>query len=298
MHQEMATSTTQQEMAVITVKNTFLNIKKVAGSGQQRSSSVPRAFKLGDNAWFSDDSTNASDKDTLHTPSDDEEDFPDYCSTCTDDQMDFMQSCEDNCSECCSDRQASSTSQDDADQSKVTVKLSLSDMVTENSEKVRLKLRPSARPFKSVRAPPAEVTSMIASAVTVLSSGMDIVDVQVCDGGMGGTTLIHASSTSTNPDAQWLFTMVKDALLSSAEQSENSYILGYGAQPFNNLDQLSFSANICCMPAAHRDTACWDFYEKGSCPRRATCRWDHPSDADMMRVIIMVKKAAESDALA
>lgn len=286
----------------ITVKNTFLDVKKFDSEPHhtvRRSSSVPRTFKLGDyqsktctDAFLSDDSTNASEKGVPDLPtssswaSDTEEDLHDLCSNCTDDD-DFW----DQCAECSSEHSYGASLQTDDQKSRGKLTLSLSDMVTAESEKVRLKLRPQAVPFKSARAPPAEVAAVIAAAVEVLASGKDILDVQVRDGGMGATTTIMAKTSGDEKDAGLLFSLVKDALLNAAEQSENTYVVGYGNQPFNNLDTLSFSASLCCVPAAHRNTACWCMYEKGFCPRRSTCRWDHPAEIDMMRIIFMVKKA-------
>merc|ERR1719183_1885031 len=102
--------------------------------------------------------------------------------------------------------------------------------------------------------------------------------------------MIVGKSSTPDPDPLWIFSLVKDALLNSAEQSENTYILGYGQQPSNNLDPLSFSTTIGHVPAMHQDTCCWDFYEKGFCARQATCRWDHPAEVDMIRVIVMIQR--------
>merc|ERR1719181_1924368 len=100
-----------------------------------------------------------------------------------------------------------------------------------------------------------------------------------------------AQSSCAEPDPQCVFSLVKSSFLSSAEYSKDTYVLGYGARPFNNLDQLSFSANIAHVPAAHRETACWDYYEKGFCRGYASkqCCWRHPADIDMMRIIVMIK---------
>jgi hypothetical protein len=291
----MPSITTHQDATInITVKNTFLNLKR-AEAPARRSNSVPRAFKL----WVaqccdvqscgksqqvpdSDDSTNASDQGF---PDCSEQQFPDYCSECTD-----------YCSECLDDmdftypaveRWSDESASDDAGKSKVT--LTLDSMVTEES---RTKLRAQARCFKSVRSPPDEVTNLIASAANTLSQGKDIVEVQVQDGGMGGTTMIVGTSLSANPDVQQLFSLVKDTLLNSAEQSDNTYVLGYGAKPFNTLDPLSFSANITSVPVANRSTACWDTYEKGYCRWRSECYCSHPSEADKMRVIVMIRKCS------
>jgi len=281
---------TLQEMPIsITVKNTFLTLSRQVEEPVRRSSSVPRTFKPGvfADCAHSDDSTDASEKDASRKESSeaDSQDFPDWRSDCTDDE--FANPYQDICWDCSS----ADARSDDGNKSRVT--LSLADMVAaEGTEKARCKLKATARPFMSARSPPADVTAVIASAVEVLSCGDDIYDVKVQDGGMGGTTMILAKSSSPDPDPLWIFSLVKDALLNSAEQSENTYILGYGEQPFKNLDQLSFGASIGCVPAAHQDTCCWDFYEKGCCPRFATCRWNHPAETDMMRIIVMIKRGA------
>lgn len=132
--------------------------------------------------------------------------------------------------------------------------------------------------------------TVVASAVEVLSKCDGILGVLVHDGGMGGTTMIVGKLAHASPEAEPVLSRVKDALLHSAEQSENTYILGYGAQPFNNLDNMSFSANIASVP--NDDTACWETYEEGFCARCATCRWDHPSDINQVRVIVMIQKAS------
>lgn len=314
-------NTPHQEAAVsITVKNTFLNIKETKAP-VRRCSSVPRAFKLGGPVgaeWpENDDSTSATD-------STNDKDVPDYCSECTEDQEFYeyysgMSSPTDAADETDKNGKTLSLSDmvsDDADV-KVEVKgkstLSLADMVREGSdeedsglgskfklsladtvtEESRRKLRPCATPFMSKRTPPSEVLALLANAIEVLSCGPDISDVQVQDGGMGGTTVIVANSLRQNPNSQMIFSLVKDAVLTSAEQSENTYIMGYGAQPFKSLDDMSFSMSIGCVPAAHQETACWDTYEKGFCPRCKSCRWDHPADTDIMRVVVMIKAPME-----
>jgi hypothetical protein len=310
----MATKTAQQNSDFsVTVKNTFLDLKrKEEDPTKKRSSSVPCAFKLAyvsleagqlGKVDISDDSTIASDKDISESApipfSDSEEDYPDGCSDCTVDDIDFAYTCV----ECVSDGSFGSPAITDkvtlsiaelevADTSASKVTLTLDDMVKEGAEKVRAKLRAQARPFQSARTPPAEVSALIAKVVSDLSQGPDICDVQVSDGGMGGTTIVQGKSSSSSPNTQVLFALVKDTLLKGAEASECTYILGYGGQAFKNLDSLSFSANISCMPAAHHETACWDTYEKGYCPRRCSCGWTHPDDADTMRLIVMVTKQA------
>jgi len=291
----------------ITVKNTFLSwTKPLEEAPVRRSSSVPRTFKPGCCTvdLISDDSTSASDKDSLSghlrrenfaTASSevDTEDFPDYRSDCTDYDSEFCNPCVATLETSAPQENGSTTDSRRPSTSDNKVTLSLDCMVTAASERVRAKLKTTAKPFKSLlkKTATSEVMTVVSSAVETLSKCDGILGVQVHDGGMGGTTMIVGKSAHAEPDAEWVFSKVKDALLLSAEQSENTYILGYGAQPFNNLDKMSFSANIASVPAAHQDTACWETYEKGFCPRCASCRWDHPSDIDQVRVIVMIQKA-------
>lgn len=284
----------------ITTKNTFVDIKTPKACAlRRRSNSVPRAFKLGESFEIdypeTDASTSASDKDVPDHRSEFTDGSPSECSDENKSLLNLTDMLPEGADASESSKSKSTLSlaemviegedQDDSPNNKV--KLSLVDTVKEES---RRKLRPSARPFMSARTPPNEVLALIANTVEVLSSAQHIVDVQVQDGGMGGTTMIAAKSSSTSPDSQLIFSMVKDAILNSASQSENTYVLGYGAQPFKNLDELSFSMSIACVPAAHQETACWDFYEKGFCHRCATCRWDHPSDTDTMRMIVLINR--------
>jgi len=295
----------------IIVKNTFLTTAKpLLDEPVRRSSSVPRAFKPSNfmvSDSISDALTHASDRDSmsslLRTDS-----VSSFAATCS--ESDFQgiptlcgwdvgrgdENFSNDCSDCADDEsqwasrmESSCASADENPKSRMT--LSLDDMVSKESKRVGVKLKSCAKPFKSVRTPPAEVTTVIANAVEVLSKAVGISSVRVRDGGMGGTTMIVGQSSSSNPDAVWVFALVKDALLDSAKHSENTYIVGYDAQPFHNLDPWSFSANVACMPKTHQDTACWDTYEKGVCPRCSTCRWDHPSGVDQMRVIVMIQKA-------
>jgi len=283
---EMTSTLTHQSKMIditVNVKNTFLDVKREAEEPAKRSSSVPKAFKPGLHStdWHhSDDSTNASDKDVTEpmqsTASDSEHDFPDCCSDCTEDNDGFE----------CPPPPPPAIFQ------KRPLKLTLDDMVARGQPNERQKLKASAKPFQSVRAPPTEVTAVISNAAKVVSSVPGVLDVQVNDGGMGGTTMIVAEVSNSHADIHCLLSVAKDSLLKSAADSENTYVFGYGGHAFNHLDDTSFSAKVVCVPVAHRSTACWDTYEKGRCPRFGKCRWDHPAEMDMIRLIVMVKRRA------
>jgi hypothetical protein len=290
------------------VKNTFLVLEGDISKRfpeTRRSSSVPRVFKpAGGSSDVNSPRSVASTKDT------EKEICPSICS-----DTDYQETSS-NCSDCTASPSVSSVgpssfgdNSSDHDempqcsQEKAKVTLSLSDMVNNGRKKEislveccasRSKLRSRARPFQSARDPPQEVKTLISRAAQAFQYSLNVVDVQVQSGGMGGTTLIDGEYVDAFPDASMIFPLVKDAILHAAVQSENTYVMGYNVRPFNDLDSLSFSMNIACVPSAHQNTACWDTYENGICTRHSSCKWAHPAELDMMRVIVSLKKRQAS----
>jgi hypothetical protein len=277
----------------VKVRNTFFEIKldiSQATTAFPRSSSVPRAFKpcgSSECKWEDDGSSSTTDGG-----------IPESCRTVLTD-IDYQDSLKDweespsqQSSEC--GRWADcNESDEDSDKGKVT--LSLADMVEQSDMKAqgRSKLRSRAQAFQSlVVEPPDEVKLMISQTVETVRTGEDVCNVCVQDGCMGGTAILTAmmicQSCNASPDTASVISAAKQSLLSAAAESENSYIMGYDLQPFTDIDACSFSATIGCVPPAHRNTACWDTYMYGFCPRAGSCRWDHPSEMDIMRCIFTV----------
>lgn len=79
--------------------------------------------------------------------------------------------------------------------------------------------------------------------------------------------------------------VAKAALLSAADLSSNTYVLGYGGNPFV-LQQHGFSASM----GALRDEskACWETYRYGLCRRGCQCRWEHPPFVASVSVTVEV----------
>mmetsp|Transcript_57608 Transcript_57608/g.149727 ORF Transcript_57608/g.149727 Transcript_57608/m.149727 type:complete len:139 (-) Transcript_57608:21-437(-) len=95
---------------------------------------------------------------------------------------------------------------------------------------------------------------------------------------------------------------LKKTLLDASLSSENTYVLGYGAQPFKDDawdGGAGFVATLSYLPPSRASSACWDTYQHGYCPRRAKCWWSHPCDVDTHRVHIsfgVAKQGAGSQA--
>jgi hypothetical protein len=290
------------------VKNTFVEIEgdiTKAAPNARRSSSVPRVFKP---AGCNDLSSTSSPRSVGSTK--ESEHVPDRWSNMSDTDYEETSS---NYSDCTASPSVSSSGpssvsssgprssldeMQNCSQDKAKVTLNLSDIVCNGKKKEislveccasRSKLRSRARAFVSAREPPQEVKTLISNAAQAFQYSFNVVDVQVQSGGMGGTTMIVAESAEAFPDASLIFPLVKDAILNAAAQSESTYVMGYNVRPFNDLDSLSFSLNVACVPSAKYNTTCWETYENGICPRASCCRWDHPAALDMMRVIVSMK---------
>lgn len=272
------------------VKNTFLEVGKESIDSApvpKRSSSLPPTFKpcchTSDDVTHSDDSTIASEKGT-HASS------LSILSE-TDSYMDVIDG-----KEGLLDFELSDLFLDDA-RGRAKITLSLVETVSKRQQLslnqcVRSKLCSQAKPFHSLQELPNEVDTVIACVADALRKESDVIDVILQKGQMGGKTMIVARSRSVSPNAAFILHSAKNAFLNAAAASENTYVMGYNAQPFNTLDVLSFSAKLGHVPTSHRSSACWDTYEKGFCPRCKTCRWDHPTENDLMSVIVILRGSA------
>lgn len=157
---------------------------------------------------------------------------------------------------------------------------------------VRTKLSSAARPFASSLAPTAGIQMVLSAAKNVFECDPGVFDVQMVEGVMGGTWTIVAHTRGPFRNPRYLLGMVKNALLTTAEHSRDTYILGYDVKPFTKIDKCSFSATLSTIPDAQQKNACWDSYTNGFCPRRISCRWTHPAESQVMRLVVRIQHEA------
>lgn len=82
--------------------------------------------------------------------------------------------------------------------------------------------------------------------------------------------------------------VAKAALLSAADLSTSTYIMGYGGNPFTT--QLGgFTATMGAM--RDESKACWEMYRYGICRRSCHCRWQHPPFLTSITVSVEVADA-------
>jgi len=253
---------------VLEVKNTFFTIKTPEddiGDGKcKRSNSLPRSWKP--NADVEDKHGDVSDSSTV---------IPDDISLP-------------------GDRDSSDT--DKASDEGVTGKHTHRSCTgCRATQKTRLKL--SARAFEPAT---DELQGVIAAVKLALFENPHTCRVYVQEGGMGSTTTIIAEVycsewlNSTGACETMILQPARDALLDATTQSRGVYVLGYANQPFENFHDLGFKANLSVMPVACQDTACWDVYMNGFCPRPLACRWSHPGASDLMEISILLRDAQGS----
>jgi len=138
---------------------------------------------------------------------------------------------------------------------------------------------------------PAEIWAVINSAKLALTASPHVASVKVTEGALGQTTTIvtEVHSNMGQYGARETLNVVKAALLGAAARSQMTYILGWGAVPFQDMPgDAGFKGMIGSVPMTMQDSICWDTYQKGYCPRRALCRWCHPLETDLapLRVIL------------
>jgi hypothetical protein len=167
----------------------------------------------------------------------------------------------------------------------------------------RTKLKSKAKIFEPVSSLPRDMHCVLMAAQAALSSSPNILNVQMCDGRLGGITTIigsYARGSLQVFELMKTLTIVKTLLLDAAANTENTYVMGYVSDPFTDIGQSGFSTKLASVPAEQEASTCWDCYQKGFCPRRSTCRWCHPLDSNLANVVVMlneVDQLAQCEAL-
>jgi len=116
--------------------------------------------------------------------------------------------------------------------------------------------------------------------------GVANVDVKV---GMTGALATINVQLNSGASARSVITASKSALLDVAAGSQRTYVMGYEATPFqDDIAGSGFCTALASMPADWECSACWDSYTIGFCPRKQTCKWQHPGfdHVQPLRVVV------------
>jgi hypothetical protein len=136
-----------------------------------------------------------------------------------------------------------------------------------------------------------EVLNAIASATFALQGSPNVSAVKVVTGTNHVNVIADVTGLQGVLGSRETLNLAKDALLGFTTGSQNTFILGYATSaPFKDLCETGFKCSIGVVTAEQQATACWDTWQKGFCPRRATCRWCHPEERDLTTVRFILKK--------
>jgi hypothetical protein len=256
---------------VLSMKNTFISISVSDDACEhgpvRRSSSVPKAWKPGDVG------------DHLGCTQSDES---------TDDASTFG---DQDCS-------VTTLSDDNADSVK---ELDLhSAIVPEPGKRTRLKL--SAQAYEpSLQEPPPEIHSVLSAVRTALSCCTYVSRVLIKIGSMGSATFIHAVLQDLGPMSVYgacqALSVAQGAFVDATARSQTVYIVGYASQPFVRNHPYGFKVTLSAMSASVQEQVCWDLIQHGFCPRRQTCRWNHPAKPDVLDIHVVAAHAGRTGGL-
>jgi hypothetical protein len=86
--------------------------------------------------------------------------------------------------------------------------------------------------------------------------------------------------------------LAKQSLEAFASQVDSVSLLSARVQ--KEEQGYSLRSSVACIPDHARDKMCWDIFRCGHCPRRGTCRWYHPQEADIRRIKVSIKYSADT----
>lgn len=162
-----------------------------------------------------------------------------------------------------------------------------------------LPLNPQASVFQPVTFQNGahEVSTVLAAAKAALIANSNIKDVKVIE---FPSTLSAIIEIVVPPKAMSgeMLSLVKAALLDAASKSDRTYVMGYSATPFKDIDADSFQATIGTMKSqVQQHQVCWDVYQKGFCKCKrnssAWSKWYHPASNEVvdLRAVLVRSEA-------
>lgn len=115
-----------------------------------------------------------------------------------------------------------------------------------------------------------------------------VIDVELQSGAEGTLTTI---SIQLDPEVSRVESVIeasKHVLLQAADNSETTYIMGYEAEPFKDMNEFTFATMLAACPTTWQRSACWETYQQGLCPRGKACKWQHPGKRELQPVRVTV----------
>jgi len=128
--------------------------------------------------------------------------------------------------------------------------------------------------------PTGHAEALLTTAKGVLDATPGVVGTTIMLGNVA-TLFIDLLPNSQETTRLSVSVISKSAILEAAKSTQIVYILGYEALPFqDNVSGTGYAGTIAIMPPGKWNSACWDTFMQGLCPRGAKCgakcKWWHP----------------------
>mmetsp|Transcript_79006 Transcript_79006/g.207407 ORF Transcript_79006/g.207407 Transcript_79006/m.207407 type:complete len:304 (+) Transcript_79006:173-1084(+) len=130
-----------------------------------------------------------------------------------------------------------------------------------------------------------QLTMVIGAACSALAAAGFVYNVVASNGPAGWCISARMQKTDVPKRRGHALTLVKQALLKAAEASDNIFVSGYEAEPFQNTP-LGFAVEVVMAPRPSE--ACWNVLKQGFCSRGCQCKWKHPVQQTTLNVLIQV----------
>lgn len=128
---------------------------------------------------------------------------------------------------------------------------------------------------------------VLAGVRRALSQAPGVVDVQVVP---GPETSLLVEVSAAEGAASAALKVAKTAVLNAAAMSLNSYVVGFLADPFEDVGgKGGFSVSVGVVPPSAEKVVCWSFYERGCCRQGPNCSKRHPGTAELERIRVAIK---------
>eukprot|EP00933_Yihiella_yeosuensis_P062512 TRINITY_DN65476_c0_g1_i1.p1 TRINITY_DN65476_c0_g1~~TRINITY_DN65476_c0_g1_i1.p1 ORF type:complete len:300 (-),score=70.18 TRINITY_DN65476_c0_g1_i1:195-1094(-) len=290
------------------IRNTFVELEDVEKETREkavRSMSVPTFARLSAQGLSKEqkqesaddvhkqDSASTSEDEDLSTKNNSEVEVPetfDVCSFCT-----FSSDCQQQCKFTTPMCQhiASSDNDDDNDGGASDVVSEVSTIYP--SDSVSNVGSGQSRQARRLETAGAEIFRSVAAAIVLAmqASGL-VLEATLSQAQFGWQVVAKMPREALGVHKDFLLTVAKEAALQAAADSEATYVLGYGHQPFMT-SPMGFSALLGYV--ADHSQACWDTLKYGSCYYGANCHWKHPDLRATLNVVV-VSPGTEDEKLA
>jgi hypothetical protein len=118
--------------------------------------------------------------------------------------------------------------------------------------------------------------------------------VKIEHGRNGASSSLISVELSNGPQAKAydIMQLAKQSLEAFALQVDSVSLLSARVQ--KEEQGYSLRSSVACIPDHARDKMCWDLFKCGHCPRRGTCRWYHPQEADVRKIKVSIKYNADT----